>query len=88
LQLWQAIEAVEISNLNNSVMCQSCSISVPIVGKLTRTENDRTAVLRKRIKWMECYSRVTNINDLKELKAELAELLEDAKADKLRSLPL
>jgi hypothetical protein len=38
---------------------------------------------------MENYSRISNINDLKQLKAELADLLEeDDKADKLRSLPL
>jgi hypothetical protein len=39
---------------------------------------------------MENYSRVSsNINDLKNLKQELADLLqEDAKADKLRCLPL
>jgi hypothetical protein len=40
-------------------------------------------------KWTENYSRVSNNNDLIQLKAELAGLLEeDAKADKLRSLPL
>jgi hypothetical protein len=38
---------------------------------------------------MENYYHGTNINDLKALKQELAELLEeDTKADKLRSLPL
>ena len=37
---------------------------------------------------MENYSKVSNNNDLKELKAELAELLEEeAKADKLRHFP-
>jgi hypothetical protein len=38
---------------------------------------------------MENYYHGANINNLKALKQELAELLEDAKADKLRSfLPL
>lgn len=38
---------------------------------------------------MENYSYINNINDLKALKRELAELLEeDTKADKLRCLPL
>jgi hypothetical protein len=38
---------------------------------------------------MENYYHGVNINDLKALKQELADLLEeDAKADKLRSLPL
>jgi hypothetical protein len=35
---------------------------------------------------MENYSYISNINDLKALKRELAELLEEA--DKLRCLPL
>jgi hypothetical protein len=55
----------------------------------TKPNSNRIAVLQKRIKWVENYSHISNINDLEELKAELAELLEeDAKADKLRSLPL
>jgi hypothetical protein len=50
--------------------------------------------LQKRIKWIENYSRgnvnrPSYTNEVKELKQELAELLEeDAKADKLRCLPL
>jgi hypothetical protein len=57
---------------------------------LTRTKNDRVAILQKRIKWIENYSRGNNRSDeVKALKQELAELLsEDAKADKPRSLPL
>ena len=82
----QAIESLEISE--GSVKCQRCGMSVPIVGKLARPHNVRIAVLQKRIKWMENYSR-SNANDLKDLKAELAALLEeDAKADRLRCLPL
>jgi hypothetical protein len=57
--------------------------------------SNRITVLEKRIKWLENYSRGNNINSnrnndvIKQLKQELSELLaEDAKADKLRSLPL
>jgi selenocysteine-specific translation elongation factor len=91
----QAIESLQITD--NSVKCQRCGIAVPIVGKLTRTKNDRIAILQKRIKWVENYSHgnhrrssYDNNNDgIKQLKQELADLLEqDAKADKLRSLPL
>jgi hypothetical protein len=67
-------------------------MAIPIFGKLARPHNDRVAVLQKRIKWMENYYRGNisrSSDDLKQLKQELAELLEeDAKADKLRSLPL
>jgi len=51
--------------------------------------------LEKQIKWIENYScrgninRPSYVNEVKALKQELADLLkEDAKADKLRSLPL
>jgi hypothetical protein len=82
----QAIEALEISG--NSVKCQRCGITVPIVGKLSRPHNYRVVILQQ-IKWMENYYHGVNINNLKELKQELACLLEqDAKADRLRSLPL
>jgi hypothetical protein len=83
----QAIEALEISD--HSVKCQRCGNAVPIVGKLSRRHNDRAVILQRRIKWMENYYHGVNINDVKAPKQELAELLaEDAKADKLRSLPL
>jgi hypothetical protein len=86
----QAIESLQI--YDHSVKCQKCGMAVPIVGKLTRTNNDRIGTLQKRIKWIENYRRSNNkssADDLKALKAELAELLEeDAKYDKLRSLPL
>ena len=85
----QAIESLEISEPDNSVKCQMCGMAIPIVGKLARPHNDGAVILQRRIKWMENYSRVSSINDLQQLKQELAELLEeDAKADKLRSLPL
>jgi hypothetical protein len=76
------------------VKCQRSSSAVPIVGKLDRPHNDRVVILQKRIKWLETHYRYfanTNAkNDiLNTLRQELAELLaEDAKADKLRSLPL
>jgi hypothetical protein len=82
-----AIESLEI--FDHSVKCQSCGIAVPIVGKLARPHNDRVAVLQRRIKWMENYYHGVNKDDLKQLKQEVAELLEeDARADKLRCLPL
>ena len=61
----QAIEALEISG--NSVKCQRCGITVPIVGKLSRPHNYRVVILQQ-IKWMENYYHgVSNINDLKQL---------------------
>jgi hypothetical protein len=63
---------------------------------LTKTGNNRIAVLQKRIKWLENYhyptphgnnSNHNKDNEVKQLKQELGELLEeDAKADKVRSL--
>jgi DNA repair exonuclease SbcCD ATPase subunit len=88
----QAIDTLEISD--DSVKCQRCGNPVPIVSKLSRPHNDRVAILQKRIRWIENYSRgnvnrPSYTNEVKELKQELAALLaEDAKADKLRSLPL
>jgi hypothetical protein len=53
---------------------------------------NRISLLQKRIKWIEHYCRGNNTtrdDDLKQLKAKLADLLEeDAKADKLRSLSM
>jgi len=57
-QRLQAIESLEI--YDHSVKCQRCQrcgIAVPIVGMLTKTGNDRIAMLQKRIKWIEGYSR-------------------------------
>jgi hypothetical protein len=92
-QRLQAIDLLEISD--HSVKCQKCGISVPIVGKLTKPKSNRIAILQKRIKWIENYSRGNinrpsyHINEVKQLKQELADLLEeDAKVDRLRSLPL
>jgi hypothetical protein len=82
-----AIESLQISC--DSVKCQRCGHDVPVVGKLNRPCNDRAVILQRRIRWMENYYHGVNINDLKALRQELADLLkEDAKADKLRSSPL
>lgn len=59
----------------------------------TKPKSNRIAVLERQIKWLENYSRGNNGNSssdvVKQLKQELAALLEeDAKADKLRNLPL
>jgi hypothetical protein len=85
----QAIESLQISD--HSVKCQRCGNAVPIVGKLPKPHSNRIDILQKRIKWMENYYRgnIRSDDDLKHLKAELADLLEeDVKADKLRCLPL
>ena len=87
----QAIESLEISC--NSVKCQICSQDIPIVGKLNRPHNDRAVILQRRIKWAKNYrgggNGTTKDEDLKALRQELSDLLEeDAKYDKLRSLPL
>jgi hypothetical protein len=88
-----AIESLEISG--NYVKCQRCGVAVPIVGKLTKVSSDRVAILQNRIKWIEEYYYYYHHHhrgkdeDIKVLKGELAELLEeDAKYDKLSSLPL
>jgi hypothetical protein len=82
----QVIQSLEIFD-HSSVKCQKCGVAVPIVGKLTNVSNDRIAVLQKRIKWIENYHRGNTIakdEDVKVLKAELAELSEeDARRDRL-----
>jgi len=59
----------------------------------TKPKSNRIAVLERQIKCLENYSRGNNGKSssdvVKQLKQELAALLEeDAKADKLRNLPL
>ena len=44
----QAIESLHISN--SSVKCQRCGHDVPMIGRLSRPQNDRVALLQKRIK--------------------------------------
>jgi hypothetical protein len=89
-QRLHAIESLQISG--NSVKCQRCSNDIPIVGKLNSPCNDRVVILQRRIKWIENYRRggsTSKDNDLKALRQELSDLLEEeAKYDKLRSLPL
>jgi hypothetical protein len=86
----QAIESLQITD--NSVKCQKCGMAIPIVGRLPRPHNDRAVILQRRIEWIEHYRRGNNTtkdDDLRVLRQELAELLEeDAKNDKLRCLPL
>jgi Sec7-like guanine-nucleotide exchange factor len=57
----QAIESLEI--FDHSVKCQMCDMAVNIVGKLTTAKNDRIAILQKRIKSVENYSRANNNNN-------------------------
>ena len=90
-QRCQAIESLEI--FYHSVKCQKCGNAVPMIGKSIKPKSNRIAVLDN---WLENYPRTSNYrpsshtnNVVKQLKQELAELLEeDAKADKLRSIPL
>ena len=87
----QAIEALEISD--NSVKCQSCGMAVPLLRTSTKPRSNRIDTMQKRVKWIENYCRGNinrpYVNEVQQLKAELADLLEqEAKADALRSLPL
>ena len=56
----------------------------------TKPRSNRIDTLQKQIRWIENHSRGNNaIAEVKQIKQELTKLLkEDAKADKLRSLPL
>jgi hypothetical protein len=90
-QRLQAIQSLEIHDRH--VKCQRCGIAIPIVGNF-RPRNDRIAILERRIKRIKNYSYPRSDNNkynkvVKQLKQELAALLEEnAKADKLRSLPI
>jgi len=91
-QRQQAIASLEISNAH--VKCQRCGIAIPIVGKLTLASihGHRIDILQRRIEWIKghYHDHRSKNEDLKALKQEVARLLEeeDAKYDKLRSLPL
>jgi hypothetical protein len=66
-----AIESLEI--FDDSIRCQRCGMAVPIIGKLSKPNSNRIAVLEKRIKWLENYSRgninrPSYISDVKALK--------------------
>jgi protein-arginine kinase activator protein McsA len=102
----QAIESLEISN--HSVKCQMCGIAVPIVGKLTRRSDRIAALqkqikwieqhyhglytLRRHRGNGNIGNNINKDDNVRQLKAELAELLEEGakydKLSKLRSLPL
>jgi hypothetical protein len=87
----QALEALEhvISESDKSVKCQRCGIAVPIVGKMSRPKNDTVVKLQTRQRFMENHLHFCSKEDLEAVKQELAEPLEeDAKDDKLRSMPL
>ena len=87
-----AIQALQISDRSDK--CQKCGMAVPLLRTSTKPRSNRIDALQKQIKWIENYSRGNNnrpsyTTEVTALKQELAELLEeDAKADKLRSLPL
>jgi hypothetical protein len=67
----------------------TCVNKHQLVGKLNRPHDYRAAILQRCIKWIENYYHGADINDLRQLRQELTELLEeDAKADELRSLSL
>ena len=64
---------------------------MPLLITLTKPRSNRIDALQKQIKWIEDHSHGNPKTDanIKELKAELADLLEEeAKADSLMCLPL
>jgi hypothetical protein len=74
-QRLQAIESLETSG--NSVKCQKCGMAVPIVGRLPTPYRNRITLLKHRIEWIKSHPRLKDsINNIKQLKEELAELLE------------
>jgi hypothetical protein len=63
--------------------------SLEISNDSVKPKSNRIAVLERRINWLENNPHSNNNIIIKQLKQELADLLEeDAKANKLRSLPL
>jgi hypothetical protein len=83
-QRLQAINSLQITD--NSVKCQKCSISVPMLRTLTKPRSNRIDALQKRVKWIENHSHGNNaIAEVKQLRQEIADLLEDTKANKLRT---
>ena len=66
-------------------------VVVPLLRTMTKPRSNRIDALRKQIKWIEDHSHGNNAKadaNIKELKAELELLEEEAKADALRRLPL
>ena len=90
----QAIESLQISESDQTVRCQQCDADIPIVGGLVRSHGSRITHLQDRIKRIENHPKFGNDktilnNNVRPMREELAQLLvEDAKADKLRRLPL
>ena len=86
----EAIAALKI--IDNKAICQRCSQAIPIAGKLTKSKNesDRVLVLQRRISYLENHFRGINTTaDIIKAKEELVAIqAEDAKLEKLRSLPL
>jgi hypothetical protein len=65
--------------------------AVPLLRTLTKARSNRINALQKRVKWIENHSHGSDnaIAEVKQIKQELAELLEEeAKADILRRLLL
>ena len=89
----QRLQAIEGLQISNDCIMSKMWYRRTYTGMLTKPRSNRIDALQKQIKWIEQhYLRSNNTskdNDLKQLKQELAELLEEyAKADKLRCLPL
>jgi hypothetical protein len=58
----QAIEALEISN--DSIKCQKCGNSVPLLRTLTKPRSNRIDALQKRVKWIENHGHSNNSNKM------------------------
>jgi hypothetical protein len=84
------LESLEISD--NTVRCQKCGDAIPITANNTpkfERKGRRICSLRHRIRWIESRGYHSKVENLKQLKEEYAELLEeDEKADRLRNLNL
>jgi hypothetical protein len=75
-QRQQAIDALEISG--NSVKCQRCGSAIPLGPKYIKAFcNDRIGILERRIIWLEKHDKYTRDEEIKAIKAELAELQEE-----------
>ena len=72
----QAVEALEISISEagepQNVKCQRCGTAVPIVGKMSRSKNDRIVTLQTRQRYMENHPYICKAEDLEAVKQELA----------------
>jgi hypothetical protein len=86
----RALESLEI--IDNSVKCQRCSNFIPITANQTpkfEKKGRRICSLKHRISFIESHGYHNKVEDLKQLKQEYAELLEeDERADRLRNLNL